>query len=119
VRRTWRECRSRTYDLVWSAGLFDYLEDRFATILLRKMWRWTAPGGSMVVGNFHKGHRGRAYIEWCGDWILIHRSAEDLRALAQRAGIPDLAIRIEYEPLGVGLFLCVEKPKPSGLRVSC
>jgi len=66
----------------------------------------------MVVGNFHKGHRGRAYIEWCGDWILIHRDADDLKELARQAGIPEASVRIEYEPLRVGIFLCVEKPNP-------
>lgn len=29
---------SRCYDLVWSAGLFDYLDDRYAAALLKRMW---------------------------------------------------------------------------------
>ncbi len=96
---------SRVYDLVWSAGLFDYLEDRYAALLLRKMWKWTQPGGSLVVGNFHRGQRGRTYMEWCGQWFLIHRSANELRALAAQAGIPADAVTIDYEPLRVCLFL--------------
>lgn len=30
----------RKFDLIWSAGLFDYLNDRLARILIKKMWSW-------------------------------------------------------------------------------
>ena len=102
---------TQRYDLVWSAGLFDYLEDRVATILLRKMWSWAQPGGSLVVGNFHEGQAGRTYMEWCGEWFLIHRSADRLRTLAEKAGIPSEAVEIDYEPLEVCVFLKATKPR--------
>ncbi|MCF7975588.1 MAG: class I SAM-dependent methyltransferase, partial [Phycisphaerae bacterium] len=40
------------YDLVWSAGLFDYLNDRLAILLLKRMWRWTKAGGDLCGREF-------------------------------------------------------------------
>lgn len=34
------------YGLVWCSGLFDYLDDRQATFLLKRMWMMTAGGGN-------------------------------------------------------------------------
>jgi extracellular factor (EF) 3-hydroxypalmitic acid methyl ester biosynthesis protein len=93
------------YDLVWSAGLFDYLNDKLATALIAKMWSLTAPGGKMIVGNFHPINPTRNYIEWCMDWVLIHRTEDELRALGLAAGIPAERIAIDREPLGVCIFL--------------
>jgi extracellular factor (EF) 3-hydroxypalmitic acid methyl ester biosynthesis protein len=93
------------YDLVWSAGLFDYLNDRLATVLIAKMWSLTAEGGTMIVGNFHPSNPTRNYMEWCMDWILIHRTEDELRELGIQAGIPADRITIDREPLGVCIFL--------------
>jgi extracellular factor (EF) 3-hydroxypalmitic acid methyl ester biosynthesis protein len=95
---------SRHYDLVWSAGLFDYLDDRQATALLRTMWRWTAVGGTLIAGNFHPGNPSRNYMEWLGDWFLVYRAEEDLRRLCELAGIPKSCVSFDREPLGVNIF---------------
>lgn len=43
---------SETYDLVWSAGLFDYLDDRQFSFLVRRLYHNLRPGGRMIIGNF-------------------------------------------------------------------
>jgi len=90
--------------LIWSAGLFDYLNDRIAISLLRRMWRWLPSGGELVVGNFSLANSSRGWME-LGDWILQHRSESDLTTLARQAGIPESAIRVDCEPEKVNLFL--------------
>lgn len=97
------------YDLVWSAGLFDYLNDKLATALIAKMWQHTAEGGTMIVGNFHPRNPTRNYMEWCMDWILIHRTEAELKQLGINAGIPESVIEIDQEPLGVCIFLVAKK----------
>jgi len=37
------------YSLVWCSGLFDYLDDRQATFLLRRMWQMTCGGGGSLL----------------------------------------------------------------------
>lgn len=95
---------SRKYDLVWSGGLFDYLEDDTAVDVIRRMWDCTKDGGKMIVGNFHPSNTSRNYMEWCGQWFLIHRSDEELTNLFQKAGIPPLAVSIDREPTGACIF---------------
>lgn len=90
--------------LIWSAGLFDYLNDRIAIALLRRMWRWLPPGGELVIGNFSLVNPTRAWME-VGGWFLQHRSESDLATLARQAGIPNSAIRVNCEPEKVNLFL--------------
>lgn len=100
---------NRQYDLVWSAGLFDYLNDDAAVMLLRKMWGCVNVGGTMVIGNFHPNNPNRNYLEWCGGWFLIHRTGHDLTSLFLRAGIPENCLYIEQEPLGICVFCVATK----------
>lgn len=97
------------FDLVWSAGLFDYLDERTATLLLKKMWSWTADGGELIVGNFHVSNQDRPWMEWCGNWRLIHRTEEDMFNLCDQAKIPLDDSRFYFEPMGVNMFLRVRK----------
>lgn len=100
---------AKKFDLTWSAGLFDYLEDRFAIALIKRMWGWTKEGGTMIFGNFHPRNPSRTYMEWCGAWFLIHRTEKDMIELCRQAGIQEACIKIEQEPLGVNLFCIVKK----------
>lgn len=92
------------YDLIWAAGLFDYLNDRFAINLLRRLWELISCGGKIVFGNFHPLNPSRNFMEWCLEWPLIYRAEEDLYRLCNAAGIPRDCVQIKKEPLGVCLF---------------
>lgn len=102
---------SRKYDLVWSGGLFDYLEDNTAVDVIRRMWDCTNDAGKMIVGNFHPSNTSRNYMEWCGQWFLIHRSDEELTNLFIKAGIPPTVVSIEREPIGACIFGVASKTK--------
>ncbi len=100
----------RRFDLVWSAGLFDYLPDRLFVRLLTRMKSWVNSGGEVVVGNFSPTNPSRPYMELVMDWVLIHRTPEDLLRLATDAGFKSSALRVGSEPLGVNLFLHASIP---------
>jgi SAM-dependent methyltransferase len=93
------------YDLVWSAGLFDYLKDRLFVRLLKRLMRFAKPGAEVVIGNFSMVNPSRSYMELVGGWKLLHRSDDHLRDLALQAGAEPGQIRIGAEPEGVNLFL--------------
>jgi extracellular factor (EF) 3-hydroxypalmitic acid methyl ester biosynthesis protein len=95
--------------IIWSAGLFDYLNDNLFVLLLRRLWRTLESGGELVLGNFCPANPTRAYMELVGEWILNHRSEEDLLRLATVAGLPAKSVSIESEPEGVNLFLRAQK----------
>jgi len=93
------------YSLVWSAGLFDYLNDKKFIFLLNHLIRLMDDGGELVIGNFSDSNPTKAYMEIIGDWRLRHRSPEQLISLAKACDFKESDIRIGREPEGVNLFL--------------
>lgn len=76
-------------DLVYSLGLFDYLNDGRAQGVLEKMWQQVAPGGSLVVANLAHDAGNLAYCEAIMDWWMITRTKEDMQELGQFVGALD------------------------------
>lgn len=70
------------FDLVYSAGLYDYLEQPFATRLTRALFARTAPGGRLLVCNFVPQLYDIAYMEVFMGWHLVYRTETELAALA-------------------------------------
>lgn len=106
-RNIFRFQTDNKFDIVWSAGLFDYFEDKVFIKLLRRFMGWTKPGGEVIVGNFGDHNPTRHYMELIGDWHLHHRPAAALQEMAQAAGAAPHAIHIGKEAEGVNLFLHV------------
>jgi extracellular factor (EF) 3-hydroxypalmitic acid methyl ester biosynthesis protein len=100
---------AQAYDLVWSAGLFDYLEDGLFRRLLRRLLTAVRPGGRLVIGNSSPANPSRAYM-YLMDWPLQYRTAADLRRLAESCGVAPERILIEQEPLGINMFLHILRP---------
>ena len=95
------------FDLVWSAGLFDYLQDGLFIKLLRRLEKQTKSGGEIVIGNFSLNNPSRAYMELF-EWKLIHRSDQTLLQLALDSGVKAKQLTIESEPLGINHFLHIQ-----------
>jgi SAM-dependent methyltransferase len=100
----------KKFDVVWSAGLFDYFNDGVFIKILRRFVSWTKPGGEVIIGNFGTYNPSRAFMELFGDWYLHHRSEEHLMQLALQAGIAKENIKVEREPEGINLFLRILVP---------
>lgn len=96
-------------DFIYSAGLFDYLSARSFAALLSILYRTLAPGGQLAIGNVAAHNPSRHFMEYCADWFLIHRSREDLVALAKGLDPSPQSIEVDAEPTGLNLFLCVLK----------
>ncbi len=100
---------NRTFDLIWSAGLFDYLDDRVAALLIKKNWRYLKQGGWFVFGNFSPQNPTRNGMELVGKWYLLHRTANDLIEICNRARVPYSKLEIDHESLGINLFCKIQK----------
>ncbi|TDH28591.1 class I SAM-dependent methyltransferase [Segetibacter sp. 3557_3] len=96
------------FDVVWSAGLFDYFDEKVFIRLLTKFMSWTKQGGEVIIGNFSNENPSRNYMELVGDWYLQHRSKEQLVELAIKAGANKEQIHVGQELEGVNLFLHVQ-----------
>lgn len=97
------------YDFIWIAGLFDYLEDRVAKLLLKKVWRYLKKDGQIIFGNFSPKNPTRKSMEVGCHWYLIHRTAQDLIRLCTETKLPFQEIEVESEPLGINLFCIIRK----------
>jgi len=80
-------------DLLYSAGLFDYLSLRLASLLLCKLYEKLRPGGSVIVGNY----ASPADYAWLGtyvyDWPLRYRT--DKQMLELTSGLPAAPEQVE------------------------
>lgn len=94
------------FDLVYSAGLFDYFTEPVATAAASKFLDATNDSGQVVIGNFSKDNPSTLIMEYFLDWYLIYRSPEDLHRIFSPAG---KVVTVEKEPLGINLFAVLEK----------
>ena len=99
----------KTYDLIWSAGLFDYFKDKHFVFLIQKYINFLAEDGEYIISNFSTENPTRRLMEVLSDWFLNHRSKADLIDIATRACIDKKYVQIDTEPLGVNLFLKIRK----------
>jgi extracellular factor (EF) 3-hydroxypalmitic acid methyl ester biosynthesis protein len=96
-------------DLIYSAGLFDYLSERSFAALLSALYEALVPGGMLVIGNVSLNNPTRYFMEYFLEWFLVHRSPTQLREQARILRPTPKAVRVESEPLGVNLFLVIER----------
>jgi SAM-dependent methyltransferase len=99
----------KKFDLIWSAGLFDYFKSKHFVYLLKRYYEYLKDDGEMIIGNFNVENPSRRSMEILGDWFLYHRSPEELKGFAIQAGIEESKITVIQEPLGINLFLRVKK----------
>lgn len=97
--------RAGGYDFIHCTGLFDYFSDRVCRRLLGAMHDMLAPGGSLVVCNFTPANPIRWFMKYILDWNLIHRTPEQLAALAPVGA----AVRLTQSPAGVESYLHLER----------
>ncbi len=97
------------YNLIWSAGLFDYFSDKLFVRLAIRMYKILETGGELVIGNFSTENPSRGLMEVILQWYLHHRSEKELIELGLLAGVPREKISVKSEQTGVNLFLHLKK----------
>ena len=70
------------FDLVYTAGLFDYVDERAGKRLVKTMFDMLKPGGRLLVGNFLNDIEDIGYMESFMGWNLVFRTREQIAALA-------------------------------------
>ncbi len=95
----------KIYDLIWSAGLFDYFRGKHFIYLIQKYINFLSEDGEFVISNFSTDNPTRKLMEVLSDWYLNYRSRSDLLSIALEAGLDEKMAKIDTEPLGINLFL--------------
>ena len=107
-RRAQEAFTSERYDLVYCAGLFDYLSDRVCRRMMEVLYNLVAPGGLLIVTNVAAHNPVRNIMEYVVAWNLIHRSALHLASLSPSC---KGEFRVTSEQTSMNLFLEVRKPE--------
>jgi extracellular factor (EF) 3-hydroxypalmitic acid methyl ester biosynthesis protein len=105
--------RGTQFDLIYCAGLFDYLPDRTCKRLMTLFYQSLAPGGLVLATNVSPSSPNRGSLELILDWHLIYRNAAQVAAL-RPDGAPEEAVRVESDQTGLNVFLEARKSKPNG-----
>jgi len=79
------------FDLVYSTGLFDYLNQKLGRRLVTAMFRMLRPRGSLIVANFLPDVRDIGYMETFMDWNLVYRGRGEMVDLT--SDIPEAEVR--------------------------
>ena len=94
-------------DIIYSAGLCDYLDDRLFRALIKQCHNHLNPGGTLILGNF-TAYPDSLFLDKLLKWELIYRNETDLQELF--AGTPfGSNVRILAEKEQVNLFAVARK----------
>lgn len=74
------------FDLIYAAGLYDYLPATVAHRLTRRACLALKPGGRFLFANFASDVIDVGYMEGVMDWSLILRTADEMEEIARAAG---------------------------------
>jgi len=91
------------FHFIYSMGLFDYLSTPVAKAVIERLYQLLIPGGELVIGNFHVSNPSKYFMEYWGDWYLMHRTEEELRGLLKDQN--SAAVSIIFEETRSQMFL--------------
>jgi SAM-dependent methyltransferase/CRP-like cAMP-binding protein len=101
-------------DIIYTAGLTDYLDDGLFLKLLARCYGQLRPGGVLIISNFSPDNPNRAFMDHVLQWKLIHRDRKALHALFGDSPFGG-DIQIVAEPEGINLFAVAEKKQGPGV----
>jgi extracellular factor (EF) 3-hydroxypalmitic acid methyl ester biosynthesis protein len=96
------------YDLIYCAGLFDYLPDNTCKQLIKIFYQRLAPDGLLIVTNVTPLCPNQGSLELILDWHLTYRDVPRLERLCSGIVSRD-GFRIRSDSTGVNIFLEVRK----------
>lgn len=105
-------------DLVYSAGLFDYLPRSVGKRLVQRLYGMLRPGGELFIGNLREDPASAWMMEHAVAWHLIYREPDQMLELAK--GLPHVQdARVVLDETGRCMFLHVRKAShPAGIATS-
>lgn len=86
------------FDLIYSTGLYDYLNAKTAKKLTGQLFSMLQPGGKLVIANFLPTMYDIGYMEACMDWFLIYRDRFEMMGLTElinQSDIQEIKVSVE------------------------
>ncbi len=96
-------------DIIYSAGLTDYLDNKLFIRFAQRCYEHLKPGGVFIGGNFAP-NPDQPFMDNILQWKLIYRNGGDLQQIFEQTDFGK-NIEILSEPQGVNLFVKAYKPE--------
>lgn len=98
------------FDLIYAAGLYDYLDDSTATRLTKGMFSALKPGGRLLFANFCTGVPDYGFMDAFMDWRLILRDETEMQRLVDALPGAEVARTLLFRGLNRAvIYALVEK----------
>jgi extracellular factor (EF) 3-hydroxypalmitic acid methyl ester biosynthesis protein len=94
-------------DLIYSAGLFDYLDNTVSKVLVERLYNMLAPKGKMIIGNYTPKNPTKPLCHFMTNWHLIHKTEAEMRVWA--SDCPDSKVSVIYDPSEINAFIVLER----------
>lgn len=94
-----------SFDLVYCAGLFDYLSDKVCSRLISLFYQWAKPHALILTTNVHTDNNARYWMEHLVEWYLVYRDEQQMLQLFPDRGTP----RVYTDATGINVFFEIEK----------
>lgn len=102
--------RGTDFDLIYTAGLYDYLNDNLSERLTAALFGKLNAGGRLLIANFLAEPPNVAFMEVFMDWWLTYRDEEDMIRMKARIDPKELSgLRLYPDDTGCILFLELTK----------
>ncbi|MBC3806980.1 hypothetical protein H8K52_06425 [Undibacterium seohonense] len=82
-------------DFIYSAGLYDYLNDDVAVKLTTNLAKLLNKNGQILLANFIPHHQDVGFMECVMDWDLIYRTPENLKSILSKSGLSLVSCHID------------------------
>lgn len=92
-------------DLVYTAGLYDYLPEPVAKRLTRLLYTRLRPGGRLLLGNLTETPDSTWIMEYVLGWHLLYRTDEAMRRLAEGLSPTPATVGITRDATERSIFL--------------
>jgi len=97
-----------SYDLIYCAGLFDYLSNRVCQRLMNIFHEMVSPDGLLVATNVDPSNPARYGMEFILDWHLTYRDSRQM-LLLHPSGVAARNIVTKSDDTGVNIYLEVRR----------
>jgi hypothetical protein len=105
------------FDIIYSAGLCDYLADEQLVGLLRG-WRETLDQHGVLFVSFKDGnHYDKTPYQWHLDWHFLQRSQEDCLTLFESAGFDTGSLAMSRDETGIIMNFVYRRPVGPIIRI--
>jgi len=97
-------------DIIYSAGLFDYLPSEFLAKMLGALYRLLYHDGTLIAAFKDAEKYRHQDFHWLIDWTgFLQRTEKEFLSILDTAGIPQSAIREERDDTGIIIFYLITK----------